>query len=424
MLNFRDIHKELFEGATMILGHIHKYFVTAESIYIKRNYKPLHIYRWWIKDNEKNIDELEEKTRKILELLEELRDQVDQLNKLPYFKSYQEIIKKINTFTEEHSIIINKLLSYVEFLNEKDEIALIMLYYWDIWRSSKNDTISRRKDKIPQHNPKFDEYCTEFAVGVKDGNGVFVYEKIMGDIYSNYSDSVNLEITSQSSLPDISQQIIPRAGLKIIGNFSLFFSNIRKCMRKILEKIDEYWNEEYPEVILEKQIKRIKEEICKKVNEDIRFKRQFNAVLDNLLTIYGSHQQRHLFKTGDDISEDDFHNKVFNYLNRSLGEKVKNQMKVAKGEIDLLIYNYPVDVKVEDTEQDLDEIFQNHKDQIATYCYIRKVSVGFLFVYDNTEKKKDFSTKDFDVFKEKNYEIIVILLRGNFPYLSQIKNKK
>ena len=63
MLNFRDIHKELFEGATMFIGHIHKYLVTAENICIKRNYKSINIYRWWIKDNEKNIDELEEKTR-------------------------------------------------------------------------------------------------------------------------------------------------------------------------------------------------------------------------------------------------------------------------------------------------------------------------------------------------------------------------
>lgn len=424
MSTFRDIHKELFEGATMTIGHIHNYLVTAENIYKKRNYEPRNIYRWWIKDRENNIDELEEKTRCILELLEELRDQMELLNKLPNFKSYPEIIHQISIFTEEHSIIINELLSYVEFLNKKDEIALYMLYHWDIWRSDKNDMVSRIQDEIPQNNPIYDEYCTEFAVGVKDGDGILVYEDIETDIYSDYYDSVDPEYASQRSSPDFSNQIITRSGWKIIRNFSLFFSNIRKCMRKILEKIDEYWNEEYSEVILEKQIKKIKEDICKKVNEDIRIKRQFNAVLDNLLTIYASHQIIPLFKTGEDINEDDFHNEVFRGLYSSLGEKVENHKKVAKGDIDFLVYNYPIDVKVEDYEQDLDKIYQVHKDQVATYCYFRKEDVGFLFVYDNTEKKKDFSTKDFDVFKEKNYEIIVILLRGNFPYPSQIKHKK
>ena len=424
MLNFKDIHKELFEGATMTIGHIHKYLVTAENIYKNRNYKPLNIYRWWVKDREKNIDELEEKTRSILELLEEFRDQMDQLNKVLHFKTYPEIIQKINTFTEEHSTIINKLLSYVEFLNKKDEIALNMLYHWDIWRSDKNDIVSRRKDEIPQEDPNFDKYCIEFAVGVKDGKGLLVYENVETDIHCDYYDSIDPEYASERSPPDFSNEIITRSGWEIIKNFSQFFSYIRKCMRKILEKIDEYWNEEYSEVILEKQIKKVKEDICKKVNDDIRIKRQFNAVLDNLLAIYGSHQNIPLFKTGEEINEDDFHEKIFHRLYTSLGEKVENHKKVAKGDIDFLVYNYPIDVKVEDYEQDLDKIYQAHKDQIATYCYFRKEDLGFLFVYDNTEKNKDFLTKDFDVFKEKNYKIIVILLRGNFPYPSKIKFKK
>lgn len=424
MLNLKDMHKDLFEGATIIMGHIHKYFVTAENVYKKRNYNPINIYRWWIKDKEKNIDELEEKTRNTLELLENLRTQIDQLKISTHLKSYSEIIQEINRFTEEHSIIINELLSYVEFLNEKDEIALNMLYHVDIWRSDKNDAVSRSQDEIPQDNKNFDEYLAEFALGVKDGFGVLVYDKVNTDIHCDYYDSIDPEYASKRNPPDYSNQILIHSSWEIKKNFSKFFSNIRKCMRKILEKIDEYWNEEYSEVNLEKQIKKIKEDICKNFNEDIRIKRQFNAVLDNLLTIYASHQMIPLFKTGENIDEDDFHNEVYRRLYSNLGEKVENHKKVAKGNIDFLVYNYPVDVKVEDHEQDLDKIFQFHRDQIATYCYFRKEPVGFLFVYDNTEKTRNFSTKDFDVFKEKNYKIIVILLRGNFPYPSQIKNQK
>ncbi len=194
--------------------------------------------------------------------------------------------------------------------------------------------------------------------------------------------------------------------------------------RKLYKIIRRKGDNEYSEVILEMQIKRIKETICNKIDEDIRSKRQFNAVLDNLLTIYGSHQEIPLFKTGEDIDEEDFHNEVYRRLYSNLGSKVENHKKVGKGDIDFLVYNYPVDVKVEDKVQELDKIYEIHKDQVAYYCYNRKEDVGFLFIYDNTEKTKDYSTKDFGVFEEKEYKIVVLLLRGNFPYPSIIKHKK
>ena len=424
MVTFKELHKDLFEGASMTIGYIHKYFVIAENIYKKqRKYEPRNIYRWWIKDREKNIDELEEKTSYILSLLDELREQMEMLKKGLTFKTYEDLIQKLNTFIEDRSLTINELLFYVEFLNAKDELVLNMLYDSDIWRSDKKDVVSKNYDDIPQNDPNFDEYCVEFAIGVRDGYGITVYDEVRFDIWDEYYSAVDPEFASQRRLPDLSDRIINRTGWEIIRKCSLFFSNIRKCMRRILERIDEYWNEEYPEVVLEKQIKKIKDVICNKIKDQLRIKKQFNAVLDNLLTIYGSHQEIPLFKTGEDIDEEDFHNEVFRRLYSNLGSKVENHKKVAKGDIDFLVYNYPVDVKVEDKEQELDKIYEAHKDQVAYYCYNRKEDVGFLFVYDNTEKTKDYSTKDFGVFEEKEYKIVVILLRGNFPYPSVIKQK-
>ena len=412
-------HKELFEGATITIGKIHKYLVTAENVYKKKDYRPINIYRWWIKEKEKNIDKLEEETRTILDLLEEFRNQMEKLNKFLNFNSYSEIIHHLNTFTEEHSKIINKLLLYVEFLNKKDNIALNMLYHSDIWRSDKNDMVSRGQDDIPQNDPKYDEYCTEFAVGVKDGHGSSVYDRVWIDIYGDYCDSVDQEFSSEP--PDFSKQIIERSSGKIIKNYSLFFSNLRKCMRKILEKIDEYWNKDYHEVKLEVQINEIKNEIFSRISEDTRTKKQFNAVLDKLLSLYGSHQVEPFFKTGIKVKEPQFHQKVYRLLYSHFGEKIEDHKKVAKGDIDFLIYNYPLDVKVEIHKQDIEQIYLAHKDQLSLYCYLRKEKIGFLFVYDNTKKTPNFSRKDFDVYKDENSLIIVILLRGNFPYPSTFK---
>jgi len=69
MVSFRELHEPLFKGPTLLMGRIHKYLVTAENIYRKkRNKEPKQIYRWWIKEKERNVDELEEKTKNILQL--------------------------------------------------------------------------------------------------------------------------------------------------------------------------------------------------------------------------------------------------------------------------------------------------------------------------------------------------------------------
>lgn len=200
--------------------------------------------------------------------------------------------------------------------------------------------------------------------------------------------------------------------------------NDKSFTRKLDKIVRRKGDKEYSEVILENHIKKIKNEICYKIDKKIRIKKQFNVILDNLLSLYSSHQVEPLFEKGENINEKTFHKKVYRFLYRNIGSNIENHKKVSKGDIDFLIHNYPLDVKVEDKEQDLEKIYNAHKDQVSLYCYLRKEDVGFLFVYDNTKKTPEFSTKDFDVFKEKNYFIIVILLRGNFPYPSTIKYKK
>lgn len=193
--------------------------------------------------------------------------------------------------------------------------------------------------------------------------------------------------------------------------------------RKLDELVRRKENINYSEVKLEDQFKNIKNEICNKIKEKIIIKKEFNLVLENLLSLYAIHQVEPFFKTGEKVREHQFHQKVYGLLYPQFGSKIEDHKKVAYGDIDFLVYNYPLDVKVEDKEQDLEKIYEAHKDQVATYCYFRKENVGFLLVYDNTKKTQEFSTKDFDVFKEKDYYIIVILLRGNFPAPSTIKYK-
>ncbi len=178
------------------------------------------------------------------------------------------------------------------------------------------------------------------------------------------------------------------------------------------------------DIILEKQIRKIEQSILSKIGEEIFKDAQFKRLLETLLSFYSAHQIEPLFASGTEINEEMFHKECFRHLHRYFGEDVQDQKKLGGGPVDFLVFNYPVDVKVEDKVQDILKIYNNHKDQIYKYCYDRKSPIGFLYVYDNTEKGPGFNTQDFEIINEKSFKIIIILLRGNFPFASYLKRKK
>lgn len=89
-----------------------------------------------------------------------------------------------------------------------------------------------------------------------------------------------------------------------------------------------------------------------------------------------------------------------------------------------MVNKIPIELKFEKKENRIDVIFKKYKDQFFDYLYKKECKIGFLYVFENTKKKSDYSKKDIDCFFKNGYYCIIMILRGNFPYPSQLKQKK
>jgi len=166
--HIRIAHIPLFDGSPCILGEIHKLFVLSENKHKKINTYIPNVYYWWIFENDSDLDELKLKTTDLLENLEKLKTDI-LFSKSQEISSYGGLIKDLRDFCTRNETILQDFLDFVTFLFTKDPLSVKMLYNLDIWRSDKNDKVSRHYDEIPE-DKEFFKYLIEFAIGVHDGD--------------------------------------------------------------------------------------------------------------------------------------------------------------------------------------------------------------------------------------------------------------
>lgn len=149
-------------------------------------------------------------------------------------------------------------------------------------------------------------------------------------------------------------------------------------------------------------------------------RRDLIKLLDFLVSLYESNKIRAIFKKK--IDEAELHNYVFHNLYRVFKEGIQDESKVSKGRLDILALQVPLEVKVESKLQEIKEIFSQYKAQIKEYCYRKGKSIGILLVYEQSKKERDYPKEDIDVLREGNYDIIIIIIRGNLSFPSKVKH--
>ena len=101
--------------------------------------------------------------------------------------------------------------------------------------------ISSNRKEIPENDEKFDQYCIEFALGLKDGDGYLTYNQEQIDLQERYANSIDPE--NFHGYPDsLRHRSLESTAFRISLRFDLFFSNIRNSMKKIAKTIDYYYN--------------------------------------------------------------------------------------------------------------------------------------------------------------------------------------
>ncbi len=173
------------------------------------------------------------------------------------------------------------------------------------------------------------------------------------------------------------------------------------------------------EFLDQSEVKRIKQEFLEKLELDELKEKKAILLFYSLLSLYKDNLLRPLFKTGDVVDEPHFHDKVFSFLRMPFGDDIQDESDVAHGILDIYAFKTPVELKVEDSLQEISEIYNAHKAQFNAYCYRKQSKLGILYIYDNTEKiDENYPKHDLQLFQSDGYDCAVIILRGNLPKAS------
>jgi hypothetical protein len=226
-------HKELLKGATLSLGRIHSILAESENIYNKTRKNFTNFYNWWILEKDPNPVELHKRAKEILEITRFIQEELKSLKDDNLPVDYEGILNTILSFNETHTKQIQDLLEFTLWLQKRDHVAPYLLYDQTIWRSDKNDRVSRSYKEIPGDDDYL-LYCIEFTVGLHDSLG-FTYNHVYMDVHSDYFDSFGDPADYQPA--DLTKEVIERAHYYILGDYSLYFYYLEKCLSKIIQVI-------------------------------------------------------------------------------------------------------------------------------------------------------------------------------------------
>lgn len=177
-------------------------------------------------------------------------------------------------------------------------------------------------------------------------------------------------------------------------------------------------------ILNEGMVKDVKTKFLTEITLDVVREKKFNQVFYSLLNFYRAKKIRPLFKATDTADEKSFHDKVFDYLFDKFPDDIEDESDVAHGKLDMMVNKIPVELKFERKENDIKKIYEEAKDQFYDYLYKKDSQIGFLYVFENTEKGPKYPKKDINVYIEQDYYCVILILRGNFPKSSNLKKRK
>jgi len=256
-IDFEKEHEVLFSGASLLLGKSFWYILRADSIARAAQVSqfstslgelvslskvltqsvdeiPLDEINWWVYQQEKDHDILQEKTMEVLQHLQKLKDDAEKLDpRAP--KDYSEIITELKKFTESHSDEINAFYDYVEWLVHIDPVAPIVLFSNQRWGSTRRNDRTLFVSEQPIDNDKERvQLCTEIALGIRDKLGVKVVYVFRELDYENHERDPEIYEPGKINKKDL----IFRTSHQVFKELIIFLELIRDSLRDILKEID------------------------------------------------------------------------------------------------------------------------------------------------------------------------------------------
>lgn len=245
-------HERLFSDTGLKLGKTLHYLLSAEHMmYSKRHVSTTNgniltefgkevgkdeIY-WWIYKKETNVQELLEKVRSTLASLQILKESSTKLDSYS-IKSYTDLVGVLEKFTEAHRKQIDDLYEFVGWLHKKDPLAPIILFTYRVWGSTRlsDRRIEPQSAHLATATPEVIKLITEIAYGLFQRWGYVRHQVTMdigADIYDRDPENYHAQ-----EIPE--DWIVSRTANEVLGEFAIFFEELRDSLRNIELDIEKY----------------------------------------------------------------------------------------------------------------------------------------------------------------------------------------
>ncbi|MGV9141327.1 MAG: hypothetical protein ACOC1X_00150 [Promethearchaeota archaeon] len=147
------------------------------------------------------------------------------------------------------------------------------------------------------------------------------------------------------------------------------------------------------------------------MNNDIDFKEFLIRTVQFILTlmeypIYRTVNKKDYEILGKNKLEKHFQYRLYEHYRRFLGEKITRESQIHDNKMDLLLNNYPIEIKMRKSK-DWDKFVDYWIGQISEYCTTRNSEVGFFIAYDNVDsyKPENYPVDFFEIKKGKVKDI-------------------
>ena len=199
---------------------------------------------WWIFKKEKNVAELGERAEAVLKSAERLKDAAESLDKRAP-KNYEELIRNLKEFADQHLANIETLLGFAHWLRERDPMAPRILFTYRVWGSTR---MSDRTIEVPEELHGADTAtriaCAELALGLSE-RGRPTYEWVHTEmLYERYEQVDPEQLSSGQKIEIPESRVVVRAARKIDNECAIYFREIRDSLQNILIDVDKFQEQE------------------------------------------------------------------------------------------------------------------------------------------------------------------------------------
>ncbi len=241
--------EDLFSDATLKLGRLHWYLLRAATEMHGRRHESggkttdfdeevqVDEIHWWVFKKEDDVGTLKRRTDEALAAAQQIKEDSEKILVAPA-KSYDDLLRILRNFADQHNTQIEVLLSYLSWLFARNVLAPSILFCYRIWGSTR---MAYRLEPIVKatvdgESPETIKRLAERVLGLRSMGNLLMRDKMDYVIGSEMFEAKNPEDPAPIVVPE--SEIVLRTSYETRGELRIYFEKIRDALRNIRNDID------------------------------------------------------------------------------------------------------------------------------------------------------------------------------------------